>query len=107
MLQYYLYSRHFPQTYIRQTFLSHEKEYRNQNEKMLFFSFIFVIIIIAGFSLAPDGVVFAGFCCLHYFRQFHYCFPLLTLVLFVFFFLDQRVKLSCPIALLKSFRFLE
>jgi fatty acid desaturase len=40
--------------------LSHEKEYRNQNEKMLFFSFILVIIIgflvIAGFfSLAPDG----------------------------------------------------
>jgi hypothetical protein len=36
------------------------------------------------------------------------CFPPLTLVLFVFLLgWSKRVKLSCPIALLKSFRFLE
>jgi hypothetical protein len=64
MLQY-LYSRHFPQTYIRQTLFCHTKKDRNQMKNAIF-SFILVIIIgflvIAGFfSLAPDGVVFAGF----------------------------------------------
>jgi uncharacterized membrane protein len=50
------------QTY-KHSFLS-EKKYRNQNEKMLFFSFILVIIIgflvIAGFFSLADGL-FAGF----------------------------------------------
>jgi hypothetical protein len=50
-------------------FLSHEKEYRNQNEKMLFLASFLVIIIgflvIAGFfSLAPDGWYLLAFCCL-------------------------------------------
>jgi hypothetical protein len=70
-------------------FLSHEST-AIKMKKMLFFSFILVIIIgflvIAGFfSLAPDGVVFAGFCCCdNFFRQSVY-FPADFGFLFVFF----------------------
>jgi hypothetical protein len=71
-------------------FLSRKKSTAIKMKKMLFFSFILVIIIgflvIAGFfSLAPDGVV-AGFVVCDNFIFASRSIPLLTLVFVCFFF---------------------
>jgi hypothetical protein len=78
-------------TDIRQTlFFCHtKKEYRNQNEKMLFFSFIFsnnyFFLLLQAFFACTGWVVFAGFLLFAIiFRQSVY-FPLLTLVFVCFF----------------------
>jgi fatty acid desaturase len=70
--------------------LSHEKEYRNQNEKNAIFSFILVIIIgflvIAGFfSLAPDGWYLLVLLFAIILFSSRSVFPLLTLVFCLFF----------------------
>jgi hypothetical protein len=80
-----------PQTYIRQTlFFVTRKEYRNQNEKMLFLASFLVIIIgflvIAGFFSCTGWVVFAGFLLFAIILRQSVYFPLLTLVFVCFFF---------------------
>jgi hypothetical protein len=79
-----------PDIFVKHSF--EKKEYRNQNEKISFFSNNYWFSCYCRFfSLAPDGVVFAGFL-LFAIILFSpaVCFPLLTLVFFCFFFrVDQ------------------
>jgi hypothetical protein len=66
MLQYYLYSRHSPQTYIRQTLFLSQKKRRNQMKKMLFFSFLnnyWFSCYCSFFRLHRMGWYLLAFCC--------------------------------------------